>query len=223
MARVLILVEGQTEEVFVRDVLSPHLAALGVHVHVTLVVTKRVKSGGHFKGGVSKYERIEADVHRLLGDTHASLVTTMLDFYGLPDDFPGQQTKPHGTCFARVAHVEQEFRRSINHPRFEPHLSLHEFETIAFVDPGRADWVFTSPSVVQQLQATAARYTTPEEINEGAATAPSKRLSALFPAYQKTLHGPMIAGAVGLELIRAKCPHFNGWLARLEGLGAELP
>lgn len=219
MARALILVEGQTEETFVRDVLAPHLGERDVHVRATLLVTKRVKSGIHFKGGVTRYERIESDVRRLLGDSDAALVTTMLDYYGLPSDFPGQATKPTGDCYARVAHLEQEFKRTIGHPRFDPYLSLHEFEVIAFVEPARAAWVLASrPDAVAALEDVTRRFGDPERINEGVATAPSKRILSVFPRYQKTLHGPQIAGAVGLELIRARCRHFDAWLRRLEGL-----
>jgi hypothetical protein len=49
MKRVLILVEGQTEETFVRDVLAPHFLARNVALTPKLLVTRRVKSGGHFK------------------------------------------------------------------------------------------------------------------------------------------------------------------------------
>jgi hypothetical protein len=43
---------------------------------------------------------------RLLNDTGAVAVTTMLDYYGLPRDFPGRSAIPAGDCYARVAHLE---------------------------------------------------------------------------------------------------------------------
>ena len=49
--RVLILVEGQTEERFVKDVLGPAFWAKELFFHPTLLVTKRVKDGPNFKGG----------------------------------------------------------------------------------------------------------------------------------------------------------------------------
>ena len=78
MKRVLVLVEGQTEETFVRDVLAPHLLDRNVALIPKILVTKRVKSGGHFKGGVTSYDKVKGDVQRLLADTHAERVTTML-------------------------------------------------------------------------------------------------------------------------------------------------
>jgi hypothetical protein len=142
MKKVHILVEGQTEVTFVREVLYPHLFSHGIVLQPKLVVTKRVKAGGHFKGGVVSYDQVKRDLERLLRDTSASLVTTLLDYYGLPTDFPGQGTKPGGDCYARVTHVEDAFARDIADPRFLPHLVLHEFEALVFVDraPGEA-WV----------------------------------------------------------------------------------
>ena len=44
MRKVYILVEGQTEETFVRDLLAPYLFPKDVAVQATLAATKRVKS-----------------------------------------------------------------------------------------------------------------------------------------------------------------------------------
>jgi hypothetical protein len=52
MKRALILVEGQTEERFVKQVLLDHLVSVNVGITPTLLTTKVVKSGPNFKGGV---------------------------------------------------------------------------------------------------------------------------------------------------------------------------
>lgn len=74
---------------------------------------------------------------------------------------------------------------------------------------------------VEQLAALAAKVKSPELIDDGQHTAPSKRIASLIPAYanEKPTAGPIIAAAVGLAAIRAKCPHFDAWLRRLETLG----
>jgi hypothetical protein len=61
---------------------------------------------------------------------------------------------------------------------------------------------------------------TPEDINERPESAPSKQIEALFPAYKKTLHGPMAAARIGLDRIRAECPHFSSWIDHLEAFAA---
>ncbi len=53
MKRALILVEGQTEERFVKQVLRDHLLSLNLSITPTLLTTKVVKNGPNFKGGVT--------------------------------------------------------------------------------------------------------------------------------------------------------------------------
>ncbi|WP_428261636.1 DUF4276 family protein [Haliangium sp.] len=62
--------------------------------------------------------------------------------------------------------------------------------------------------------------TSPEHIDEGAETAPSKRLLKLFPGYDKPSFGSLVSQQIGLEAIRRECPHFSQWVARLESLSS---
>ncbi|WP_147162407.1 DUF4276 family protein [Pararhodospirillum oryzae] len=67
----------------------------------------------------------------------------------------------------------------------------------------------------------AAAYSTPEDINDGTHTAPSKRLKGIFPpgTYSKAEHGPLIAEAIGIDRMRARCPGFNAWVTHLQAWG----
>jgi hypothetical protein len=132
MKKVLIYVEGQTEETFVRDVLAPYLwQTCQIILTPTLAHTKRTKSGQTFKGGIVSYEQVKGDIQKLLGDSSAALVTTMIDYYDLPNNFPGKASLPKGTPYDRVRHLEKAFANDIGHPRFLPFLVLHEFEACA--------------------------------------------------------------------------------------------
>jgi hypothetical protein len=219
MKRVLIYVEGQTEETFVRDVLAPHLKqTCQIDLRPTLARTKRTKSGQTFKGGIVSYEQVKGDIQRLLGDSNAALVTTMIDYYGLPDNFPGKDTLPAGTPYVRVRHLENAFANDIGDPRFLPFLVLHEFETLVLVKPENLGRVL--PQYENQLRAlvTDIRGIPPEEVNDGPHTHPSARILQHLPGYQKRLHGPLVIKDIGLETIREQCTHFNEWLKKLEGL-----
>jgi len=219
LGKVLIYVEGSTEERFVRQVLEPHLLAQGVFPIPILAKTKRTRSGPHFKGGITSYERTRREILMLLGDTSAALVTTMIDYYGLPHEFPGRSSLPSGTCYDRVAYLEEESRRDIGHSRFAPYFQLHEFEALVFVDPAEAARAFPDTDKEQELLAIRSRFGSPEEIDDGPTTAPSKRLQLLFPDYQKPIHGPWVTARTGLAKIRGECPHFGQWLAVLERTG----
>ena len=45
------------------------------------------------------------------------------------------------------------------------------------------------------------------------------RVQQWMPRYKKPLHGPQIIALAGLPIIRALCPRFDAWIARLQHLG----
>ncbi|MBK1833910.1 DUF4276 family protein [Roseibacillus ishigakijimensis] len=215
MKRCLIITEGQTEERFIKDLLAPYFLTLELAVTPTILNTKVVKSGQNFKGGVTSYPRLRRDISKCLGDSSA-LLTTFIDYYGLPDDVPGMENRPQGSALDRVRHVEAAIRQDFGNPaNFKPFLMLHEFEAFLF-----CDCQITATAALQGGQARelerAAGERSPEEINERPESAPSKRILQIFPAFRKTLHGPTAAKRIGLETLRRKCPHFDSWLSDLE-------
>jgi hypothetical protein len=212
----LILVEGQTEETFVNDVLAPHLAGFDKFITATCICTKSIQGRRAHRGGIGSYEQVRKDL-RLLLRSSPDAVTTMIDYYGLPRDFPGMATlPPHGSCFDRVAHLDEAFAGDIADVRFVPGLVLHEFEGLLFSTPRAITEVLENESPLKRLEAIVARHGSPEEINDSPQTHPSRRITDLYPTYRKALHGPQIALRIGLEAIRARCRHFAAWLARLE-------
>jgi Domain of unknown function (DUF4276) len=216
MKRVLVLVEGQTEEAFVNQLLAPALESHGLCLIPIVLVTKRT-SQGHFKGGVTTYSKVRNDLVRLFGDTGATAVTTMLDYYRLPSDFPGVSTRSASDALSNVLHVESAWKATFpSERRFLPYLWMHEFEAAMFVD--LEAWSPPLPaSALPKLTNTCSDFT-PEQINGGEETAPSKRILAAFPAYQKVTHGLAAARAIGISHIRAKCAHFDAWVKSLLAL-----
>lgn len=221
--RVLILVEGQTEERFVKDVLGPAFWAKDLFFHATILVTKRVKDGPDFKGGVTNFSKFANDARRLLDSAGGALVTTLLDYYRLPADFPGMQSRPaNSTPRKRAQHVEAAVAAHFDSPEnFLPFLTLHEFEAWLFASPSELPKVMTETHKQARFAAIRAKVNSPEDINERPEFAPSKQIEALFPSYKKALHGPNTITRIGLETIRSECPHFHGWMNRLEAFAAR--
>lgn len=215
MSRVHILVEGQTEETFVRDVLGPYFSLKNIFLIPKLATTKRVKSGPDFKGGITTYEKVKNDLVRLLRDSDVVCVTTMIDYYGLPDDFPGYQATSK-TGIERVKFLEKKFHEDLNNERFIPYFEVHEFEAMLFVDPMETAAALLDRPKAAMLVEIKKAFQSPEEINNDPATAPSKRLTNIFPKYQKALYGPLVTKRIGLDKIRFECAHFNEWLLKLE-------
>lgn len=221
MKRGYILVEGQTEETFVRDVLHDHLVQAGLLLIPIILSTKRIKSGLKFRGGVASFKQVETEIRRLLMDRDVKVVTTMLDFYGLPEDFPRLALPDRHTCYDRVASFEEAFRRSIDSARFLPYLSLHEFEALLLSDAGAVGDVLQARAIETELGPIAASFASPEEIDDGASTHPAARILAIDKGYRKALHGPLAAARIGIATLREKCPHFGAWLRHLEDLAAR--
>jgi hypothetical protein len=222
MKRGLVLVEGQTEERFVNECLGPYLVAKGLGLVPKILTTKRVVGGSHFKGGVASYGQVRRELGFLLHDKGASVVTTLLDYYALPPEFPGMADRSASTPAGRVTHVEVAWAASVGDTRFVPHLALHEFEAWVYSAPSCLEsWMFDDDAtIIAAIAAVASAHSTPEDIDEGAHTAPSKRLRSAFAGYQKTLHGPLAVSAIGIDRIRTACPHFARWLDQLEAIAA---
>jgi hypothetical protein len=222
MKRGLILVEGQTEERFVKQVLQPHLLSIDFSLVPTLLTTKVVKNGANFKGGVTTFQKFESDLRRLLGGSGSrGLVTTMLDYYRLPKDFPGMSDRPAPIdLFRRVLHVERALFDHFKDSRFLPFLALHEFEAWIFSCPSTLPEVMVESEGEAEFAAICNSATTPEHINEKPGQNPASRIESIFPSYRKVLHGPTATDRIGLPLIRSRCEHFHGWLGQLEKFAA---
>ena len=204
MKKVLVLVEGFTEKRFVDDILKPYFQAKGV-----FIIARNLK-------GISKYEIISKEVNNLLKDTSADLVTTMIDYYRLPSDFPQkQQLNLQLQSYKKVETLESAFTGDIQNLKFLPYLQLHEFEALLFSEVSHFSKVLSTKSHVSYFEKIV-QTLKPEEINDQPNTSPANRIKKIFPQYQKESHGAILAKAIGLVKMREKCPHFNQWIELLE-------
>jgi hypothetical protein len=191
-----------------------------------VLTTKREGSMSKKAGGVGTYVKIRADICKLLRDSSARAVTTFLDYYGLPKDFPGKATLPKsGDIYTKVAHLEKEFEEDIqshcggsSHTgRFIPFIMVHEFEALLFAEPTSIGSHFGRESSKHLL-----RLPQPEYINDTQERHPKARIIQIAHeagrGYKPTIDGMSIAQAIGLARMRDACPHFNAWLQRLEQL-----
>ena len=216
-AKVLVLVEGQSEERFVKDLLAPALAPRGVWLTPTIITTKRTGGASALKGGVSRYAKLRREVLLLCGDSSAAMVTTMVDYYGLPTDVP---CVAEASDLHRVDAVERGWAADIAESRFLPNIVQHEFETYVFAAPGAVEREL-GKATADQVRKVRARYRdVAEDINDGAETSPSRRLVRLLPTYQKATDGVRVCKEAGLATLRHECPRLDRWVARLEALTA---
>ena len=220
MTRLLMLVEGQSEEIFVKQTLTPFLAERGVYVQPPIVLwTKRTPGGGGFQGGVSNWSQIRRNLTPLIYDTDA-WVTTLLDFYGLPDDFPGYlEACGPGDPRAQVAILQEKFAAEVKHPKFIPFFAMHEFEAWLFCSPDVVAEHFGNLGLADKVRKAVQHAGGPEPINHGEKTHPKARLHDMRVGNKETSDGPTLMKKIGIPAIHDACAHFAAWLTRLEALG----
>lgn len=224
MARLHLFVEGQTEQTFADKVLRPHLAKVGVFMRKPVLIAHAHKKGKAHRGGGRNFTAMQKDINIRLKEDSASdlFFTTMIDLYALHTNFPGIEgaEKLRHLPYERVEALEKSWFDETGDNRFIPFIQLHEFEAYLFCDVSRFASVFeNAESKISALRKLADQFQSPELIDDGLHTAPSKRIGGQFPEFVKPTDGPQLAERIGLEHIRSKCPHFNRWLERLENLG----
>lgn len=105
--------------------------------------------------------------------------------------------------------------------RFFPYVVMHEFEGLLFSNPKAFCDGIARPDLVSHFQNIRDQFGSPEEINDSPDTAPSKRIIAAVPGYQKPLYGTLAALEIGLADMRGACPLFNSWVTKLEAWGGS--
>ena len=231
MTRLLIHVEGETEETFVNEVLRDHLAGCGYwDVSAKLMGNARLRS---HRGGVRSWPSVRRDIRNHLSRDRECRATTMVDFYGMPRGgqgaWPGRAAA-HDRPFlekattvedAMAADVSDTMGKGFDPDRFVPYVMMHEFEALLFSDCDRFASAIERPDLAARFAAIVDECGSPEEIDDSPVTAPSKRIEALEPGYVKPLLGTLAILEIGLETIRMRCPHFHRWLDRLERLATD--
>jgi hypothetical protein len=143
-----------------------------------------------------------------------------VDLYSLPSDFPGYATgiaRPTGAEKADA--LQQSLAQCIADARFLPYLQCHEFEALVLVDPKRLGTIYEVPNAqLEALCRECSAFPTPEEINLGQHSHPKYRIEQKVPRYDENVAGPLLTEDIGIETLRARCPHFGKWLNRLEQL-----
>lgn len=215
---VIALVEGQTERNFIMQILAPALAPKGVFVS-PIIASKPGQRGGDIK-----FVRVARDLRALFKQRANTYLTLFVDYYGLKSEWPGlEEAKKQKTAGAKAERIYGALTERIGElgldratERFIPYVSMHELEGLLFSDP---EVLAAGLGVARQsIDAVLAVFENPEEINDAPETAPSKRLTALFPRYKKTVTGINLARTITLAKMREACPNFHQWVSRMEQL-----
>jgi hypothetical protein len=224
MTRLIVHVEGQTEELFVNEILAPHLYNHGYStVAARLLGRARLK---HNRGGIKPWPTVKSDISRHLRSDQGCIATLMVDYYALPQSgegaWPGRQCDPTKNAQEKNRQLQESLGQDMEKDfgalsrRFIPFALMYEFEGLLFSDCNTFAQAIGRQSKAEKFQAIRNKFATPEDINDSSATAPSKRILKLVPSYEKPLYGNIAASTIGLPTIRRECVIFDRWVNQLE-------
>ena len=224
MLDLIVLCEGQTEREFCRELVAPHVAKGGIALAGTLVGKPQRKHGG-----VRSWLAYRDELLRLANERCDRHVAVLVDYYAMPDSWPGRTDSRSKPVLERGIHVERLLEADLRNElpgRFHPCVQLHEFESLLFVDPAAtalsieaAGRGFSDRDVAQRMEAIKAECGgSVELINDVPNNAPSKRLIKLMPSYDKVAWGVTVAAVVSIPKLKAGCPWLRRWLNRIEAL-----
>ena len=216
-----IVTEGQSETNFVNRVMVPYFAGKCILIPITVVTKTENRHGKTYKGGVGNYGQIRNTLLKTLANASKnvdSYVTTMFDFYRLPTDVPGVlDAEKVNDSYKKVEIIEREIRKAEGYGEkfFFPYIELHEFESMIFSDISKLEEAYFEEDLTA-LKECVKVLSNPELINDGAETAPSKRIMNCISNFDKANVGVDVLGKIGIENIAAKCSHFAEWLQCIE-------
>lgn len=212
MKRLVFIVEGDTEVGFVNHCIIPYLymRGYGNSMNPQKITTNRKLN---IKGGNLGFDYLKQEITRI-ASTKDVLITTMLDFFRLPTDFPNYTLDSKSVVGVETG-IREQMEDIVSSSNFLPYIQLHEVESLMFTNMDGFRVVVDDTTQLRRLEDIVNGYPNPEDIDGGSDTAPSKRLERIFP-YQKVADGGLILETLRIDDIRAKCPHFNAWIAKLE-------
>lgn len=212
MKNVYIYCEGQTEETFINNVLSPYFANMSIWVKPIVCTTKRTPEK-KYRGGVSDYDKIKRELTLICKQHHNEIVTTMFDYYAMSGNTPMIDCTDTD-IYSRIEKIENAINQDIGLSNCHFNFSLHEFEGLLFSSP-KSFGLIADESVVAKIQEMRNSSPTPEHINNSPETAPSKRLESLIPGYAKVKNGSILSQDMGIDAIMDNCKHFEAWIKKI--------
>ena len=223
--RLLVHVEGRTEETFVNEILRHELSKHGyISVDARLIGNARKRSK---RGGIAPWTAVRRDIMRHLKSDRHAISTTMVDYYGMPQSrgraWPGRAESVSFPSHERAQNIEKCLANDIKEQmggnfdpgRFIPFVMMHEFEALLFSDCVGFVKAIGRPELLHHFQKIRQSFDNPEEIDDSKTTAPSRRIMDVIPEYEKPLYGVLSALDIGLDAMLDSCPHFSSWWDRL--------
>lgn len=206
-----IIAEGQTEGEFINQFLKEYFWK-----NYQVTVTYNIL------GGSINFQKIKTMIEMCLKIYRNSIITTMIDYYGIKNlsNFPGYTPSNNG--LNNVKSMESELLKCFDsnyHWRLIPYFQLHEFEALLFSDVSAFYNISdVSQTEINQLEGILSEFKYPEHINSN--IPPSHRIKRVISRYNKIIHGIEVLKKIveknGFDGLKGQCQHFGEWFSQLE-------
>lgn len=221
MKHLYIVVEGETESEFIKQLVIPYFESQGIITLIQPIIIKK-SGGGH---GYDNIEHLKNTIEPLLYYKNEPIITTFIDHYGINSvrKLPNyevcsqkQETEERIKCMEE--NLFEVINSIKNYPLFIPNITRHEIETLFLSNPKEGfDW--QPDKIKEEVIELCNDFESVEDINHTLENSPSKRLERIYKAnnqkYVKPKDGIEIAYLTGIETILEKCPRFKNWLDKL--------
>lgn len=219
MKRIIIVVEGQTEQEFVSQIIEPYMRnKYGIYsVSAILIGTS------NHRGGNIKFARLNSNL-RILTRQSNTVISTFFDYFKLGKDFPKFEIcQTQSNTEQKIECLERELANAIDHRFFIPYIQKYEFEALLFSSIEGYENYLNQKSC-NHIKETIQQFSNPEDINN--TMPPSYRLIEVFDLYENTKYnkvtlGNILALEIGIEKILERCPRFATWINQLAAMATQ--
>jgi len=226
MKYVYIIVEGPSEERFVKGILAPYFERKNIYLTAECVITGQDSQGKLCKGGGNSYALYKNHLEKRLKQFSTSpnyFFTTMIDFYALPKGFPNsEKASAYSDKYQHIEFLEENFKNDIGALNFIPYIQLHEFESLLLHNIQKiADEFFDVSVNVKKFQEEIAKYDNLELVNSSKENAPSKRIDKYTDGQycgSKVTSSFNILQNIDVDVLRCEYRHFDEWLTKIENI-----
>ena len=220
MKRLIILVEGETEQEFVNRILAPYLVSKGLNTEIRPIMIEK-SGGGH---GYSNIQHLKNTIRLVLNRVDEPIVTTLIDHYGINSErkLPGYSNITTANTEKRIQQMEAIINVEIQQIKpyrfFIPYIQRHEFETLLFSNP-EVGFDLEYDRIKEDVVKLCSGFDSIEDINCTPEGAPSKRIGRIYEShrkkYSKVSDAVDIIELTGIESVLEKCPRFKNWVEKL--------
>ena len=99
MAEVMVLVEGKTEKLFIREILAPYLNRQNVSLKATIL--NKLADDPERRNGEVKFAKAQTDIGahlKQMKQRRDIWLTLLIDYYGIGYDWPGYEEAKNKTA-----------------------------------------------------------------------------------------------------------------------------